>query len=137
VRGELLGEATVRHVRLRDDQQPARVLVETVHDPGPPHAANAGKALPAVGNERVDQCPARVARRRVHDHAGGLVDNDEVAILMGDGEARIFRLRRRRLGRWHGNDIALARFDPQAGLFYRPARAPHAALLDESLQARA
>ena len=87
-------------------------------------------------DERVDQGPAGMTGRRVDDHAGGFVDDNEVAILMNDGEACIFRLRFCRLRRRHGDDIALARFDPQAGLFYRPARARHVALLDECLQAR-
>ena len=34
----------------------------------------------------------RVPARRVHDHARGLVDDEQVLVLPGDGEARLGRL---------------------------------------------
>ena len=137
MRGELLGKPPVRDVGFCNDQQPARVLVQPMHNPRPAHAADPRQAVAAMREQGVDQGPAGMAGRRVDDHAGGFVDDDEVAVLMNDGEACIFRLRRRGLGRRHGDGIALARFDPQPRLFYRPARARHVALLDESLQTRA
>ena len=41
--------------------------------------------------------PRRMARRRMHDHPGRLVDDDEVGVLIEDGERQRPRLRRRRL----------------------------------------
>src|SRR5690606_28758551 len=89
----------------------------------------------AVRDERIDQRPAGMARRRVDDHAGGFIDDDEIAVLMNDREVCVFRLRLGRLGRRYRHGIVLALFDPQAGLFYRPARARYMTLLDEHLQA--
>jgi hypothetical protein len=41
VGGELLRQAAMGGIGLGDHQQPARVLVEAVHDPRPAHAADA------------------------------------------------------------------------------------------------
>ena len=40
-------------------------------------------------NQGVDQGAARTARRRVHDHPGGLVHHDEVGVLPDDVEGDV------------------------------------------------
>jgi hypothetical protein len=77
----------------RDDQQPRRVAVEPVHDPG---ALGVLAARDAV-RERLDERALRVAARRVHDHPCRLVDHEQVLVLPGDLE-RCLRHRRGRLG---------------------------------------
>ena len=42
--------------------------------------------------DRVHQRPASVAGRRVHDHAGGLVDHDQVVIRVQNVELDLLRL---------------------------------------------
>ncbi len=79
---ELLGERAVRLVGLGHDQQPARVLVEAVHDAGPRHAADARQALAAMGDQRVDERAVRVARARMHDEPRRLVDDDQRVVLV-------------------------------------------------------
>ena len=79
-------EALVRRVRLGDDEQPGRTLVETVHDARPLDAADARQAVAAVGDERVDERAGGVPGGGMHDEVRRLVDDDEVAILVDDVE---------------------------------------------------
>ena len=67
--GELRGEALVGAVVLGDDEQAGGVLVEPVHDAGPPDAADPGEAVAAMGDERVDQRAGLVARAGMDDEA--------------------------------------------------------------------
>jgi hypothetical protein len=66
---------------LRDDEQPRRVAVEPVDDPSALLHAPGGDADQTM-NERA----ARVARGRVHDDAGRLVDDEQVLVLPGDAQ---------------------------------------------------
>ena len=45
-----------------------------------------GQALAAMGDERVDQGAALVPGRRMDDEPGRLVDDDQVLVLVDDGE---------------------------------------------------
>ena len=83
---ELAGELLVRRVVLGDDHQSRRAAIEPVHDARPLLAADAAQIVDMV-EQRVDQRAARVAGRRVHDHAGRLVDDDEVGVLIEDRAA--------------------------------------------------
>src|SRR3546814_13333012 len=51
-----------------------------VDDTGSPDAANAGQAVAAMMDQRIDQCSGPVAGARVADKAGGLDDDDDVAV---------------------------------------------------------
>ena len=85
--------AAVRAVVLRDDQHARGVLVEPVHDAGPQLAADAGE-IPAVVKQRVHERSTRVAGRRMHDQTRGLVDDDQVRVLVQDDERDRLRPRR-------------------------------------------
>ena len=80
---ELPRELLVRRVVLGDDHQPRRAAIEPVHDARPLLAADAAQIVDVM-QQRVDQRAARVAGRRVHDHARRLVDDDQVVVLVDD-----------------------------------------------------
>ena len=88
------GELLVRRVVLGDDHQSRRAAIEPVHDAGPLLAADAAQVVDVM-EERVDERAARMPGGRVHDHAGRLVDDDEVAILVEDRQRQRFGLRHR------------------------------------------
>src|SRR5919197_2800488 len=92
--------------------------------------------IPKSEGERVSERARMDARRRVDDHAGGLVDDDYLLVLVDDVERDLFgrEFRRRRRGQLDLD--ALAR--PQ--LVRRLRRAPadeHVAVLDRALERRA
>ena len=103
----------------RDDHQPGCVAVEPVDDAG-------ALLLPAGGGiqreQSVDEGARRVPRRRVHDQPSGLVDDEEVLVLVGDPEVHRLGLERafRQAGRLEG-DLLSAR-QPVA---LRASRAVH------------
>ena len=111
-RGELPDQPLVGALGLGGDHQAAGVLVQAVHDARPALAADAGQPRAAVGEERVDQGPVRVAGRRVDDQAGRLVEHDQLRVLVEDMQRHDLGLGPRRGGRGHGEDEGLARFDP-------------------------
>ncbi len=134
--GELGGEAVVGDVVLGDDDEAARVLVEPVDDPRPPHAADAGQAGTAMGDEGVDEGPAGMARCRVDDEAGGFVDDDEIVVLIGDDEIHGFRFRHRIGGRRHVEDEPRPGGDLGGRIAQHAAVAADMAFADEVLQPR-
>ena len=91
-------EREVRKVVFRCDEQTGRVLVDAVHDAGPPLPADAGETVTAVGEQGVDERAVLVAGRRVHDHAARLVDDDEVVVLIHHVQRQILRHERRGRG---------------------------------------
>ena len=93
----------MRLVRTRDDEEPRRVAVETVDDPGPPVLVTAGET---VREQPVDERARAVSCRRVDDDSGGLVDHEQVVVLVCDPQ--VHRLgREARHGRGGGVDIQL------------------------------
>jgi hypothetical protein len=84
-----------------DHQQPARIAVEAVDDP---RSLDTGDPAPgrsvAVGQEGVDQGVAGMARRRVDDQPGRLVEDEQVVVLVDDRQRDLGRgleIERRRL----------------------------------------
>ena len=118
MRGELLGEAGVSRVRLGDHQKTRGALVEAVHDPRPLDAADAGEAVPAMSDERVDERARRVPGGRVYDEVRRLVDDDEGLILVDDVERDGLGCWSSRLRLRYDDVIHLARFDPPRPVFY-------------------
>ena len=100
----------MRSIRLGGHQQPGGVLVEAVHDAGPLDAADARQRRAAVGDQRIDQRAGRVPGGGMHGEALGLVDDDEVRVLVDDGQRDGLRLGHGRLGRRHANGVGLAGF---------------------------
>ena len=135
--GELRREAAMGAVGLCHDEEPARVLVEPVHDPRPLNAADAGEALAAMGDERVDQCAAVMAGGRMDDEPGRLVDHDELLVLMDDAERDRLALRLgRRRSRDFEHDLG-ARLHPRRGLADHRAGDPDPPVAHQRLQAAA
>ncbi len=66
-------------VALGDDEQPARVAVQAVHDAGAHRIAAGGPA-----GERLDERPALVPGGRVHDDPCRLVHDEQVLVLPDD-----------------------------------------------------
>ena len=75
----------------------------------PPIPARLG---PQCAKQRVDERAVRVAGRRMHDHAGRLVDDDQMRILEADVERDRLRRRLGGFGFGHGHDKILRRPDP-------------------------
>ena len=76
-----------------DDEQPGGVAVEPVDDPGPVGLL-AARSL--VRQQAVDEGPGRMARRRMDDEPGRLVDDEQVLVLVGDPQRQLLRLERAR-----------------------------------------
>ncbi len=84
--GEGGGEGGEGLLGLGDDHHAGGVAVKAVDDAGPAFAADAGEFVSAMGEERVHQGAVFVAGGGVDDEAGGLVQHDEVAVFVQDGE---------------------------------------------------
>ncbi len=82
--GELGGKAVVGLFGLGGDHDPGGVLIEPVDDSGAFDPADAAKALAAMMDEGIDQRAVLIAGGGVHDHASGLVDDDQMLVLIED-----------------------------------------------------
>ncbi len=107
--GQLRREGEVRKVVFRRDEQTGRVLVDAVHDAGPPLSADAGETVAAVGEQGVDERAVLVAGRGVHDHAARLVDDDEVVVLIHHVQRQVLRYQLRGSGVRQRDDKRVAR----------------------------
>ena len=124
----------MRGVRLGDDEKSRRILVEPVHDAGPLDPADARQARPAMADQRVDQRAGRMARRRMDDEPGRLVDHDQMLVLINHGKLDVLAdegqfLRRRRL---EGDPCA--RREPRRRIARNAFVDPHLAGLDQRLE---
>ena len=63
--------------------------------PGPPDPADARQARAAMADQRIDQRAGGMARRRMDDEPRGLVDDDEVLVLVDDGQRDVLADQRR------------------------------------------
>ena len=93
VYAHLLAEGLVRGIVFGHHQQAAGVFVDAVHDARADGAANAGELPGTVVEQRVDQRAVGVAGRRVHHHAFGFVDDEQVGVLIHDVQRDILRRR--------------------------------------------
>ena len=135
--GEQGRQALMGRVGLGDDEQARRILVEPVHDARPTHAADARQGVAAMADQRIDERARLVACGRMHDEAGGLVDDDEVLVLEDDVERNILALGLGRGGLGNGDFDGLA--GPHLGrrVGGRLAVDRHGAALDQRLDAGA
>src|SRR6266404_3776933 len=106
----------VRGLGLGDDHQPAGILVEAMHNPRPADPADAGQTGAAMAEQGVYQRTVRVSWGGMDDHAGRLVDDDQMCILEADIERDRLRLRSRNLRLRENYDEILVVFDTQRGI---------------------
>src|SRR5690606_34375323 len=134
---KLFRELAVRLVRFGNDEQPARVLVEAMHDAGALLAADAREARPAMGDQRINKRSFFISRGGMDDESGGLVDDDQLVVLEDDIEGNVLAFGPGGLRHRHVQLDAIAGFDPVCGVSYRLRVHADFALKKELLQARA
>lgn len=93
VRREEGRKSSMGCIRLGRDHDARCVLVESVNNAGPGHAANARQAARAMVQQCIDQRSRRRARRWVRRHSSGFVDDDQMGIFEQNHEAKVFGLR--------------------------------------------
>ena len=91
VRRERLGESFHRLLRLRNDDEPRSVLVESVDDSRARDAADSGERG-AVVEKGVDERSREMPWRRMNDHSWRFVDDDHVVVFENDVEWNILWL---------------------------------------------
>lgn len=131
--GERRRESDVGLVGLGNDHQTAGILVEAVNDAGACLSADAGKGVPAVGQQCMDEGSTGMTGARVDHESGRLVDDEQVLVLMDDDQRNVFAHQGRIGWRWHRKNKVVPWFDPEGRLRYRPPAAREASLLDEGL----
>src|SRR5215471_9034236 len=82
----------VRGVVLRDDHQPRGAPIEPMDDAGPLLSADAAQVADVM-EQRVHERAARMSGSGMDDHAGGLVDDDQVGVLIQDSQRQRLCLR--------------------------------------------
>ena len=138
VGGELGRETMVGGIGLGDDEKAGGILVDAVDDAGAEASADAGEGLAAVVEEGVYQRSRRGARRRMHDEPGGLVDDDDIGILVDDFKGDRFGGGVDRCGRRQLHDHVGSGGEALAGIVERRAvGGGDGALEDQRLEARA
>lgn len=80
---QLTGQDGLGFERACNHHQPGRFLVEPMHDT---RTRQAGGGIAVPVQQAVEQRAAPVARSRVHDHARGLVDDNERVVFVDDLE---------------------------------------------------
>jgi hypothetical protein len=130
-RAQLGGQRGVGLLGLRHDEQPRRVAVEAVDDAGPLRVGAAGDAAA----ERLRQRRPVVSAGGMRDQPGGLVDHEQVGVLVDDLEFG------RRVGRRGGlrSAVDLDQLTRCDAVVLRP-RHPvhqHGSSVDQSLGCRA
>lgn len=135
--GECVGKRAVGNVVLGRHHDTAGVLVETMDNAWPPHTANAGKRRAAVMNESVNQRAGGISRAGMDHQPGRLVDDDNVVILVENGQRYRFapRLGGFGFGRRQADAVAYQELAFRLGHGRAPHR--HMAVADQSLKARA
>ena len=133
---ELGAERLVRGIVFGHDQQTAGVLIDTVDDAGADGPADAGKLPGAVVQQRVDQRAVRVAGGRMHHHALGFVDDDQIVILVDDIQRDVLGLGLDGL-RFRQVDTVGSAGDNFVFFVDTAAAAGHSALLHQVLQGAA
>ncbi len=133
---ELRRQRLVRAVVLCHHHQSARILVEPVDDARPPLAANAGQARAAMGDERIDQRTGPMPGGRMHDQPFGLVDDDDVVVLINHVQRNGLGSRLGRCGFRNVDDDGGAGIDAVAGITDRAPIDDNGTGLDQRLQPR-
>src|ERR1700722_1262376 len=124
----------MRSIGLGDDQKPRRILVEAVHDSGPPDPADSRQAGSAMSDQRVDQRASRVARSRMDDEPGRLVDHDQMLVLVNHRELDVLADKGRFLRRRRLEGYARPRREPRRGIARDAVADSHFSRLDQRLE---
>lgn len=136
VRLELRREPMVRRVGLCHHQQTGGVLVDPVHNSGPPFASHPRKITAKMAQKRIDQSTARASRSGVHHETRGLVDHHEMIVLVNDTQGDVLGDQMCFGGHIHPDLESFALAHARLGIQDRRATAKHRALDDEPRQAR-
>jgi len=119
---------------LATTSSPDGVLVDAVHQSGAQIALPEHRQRAQMIGQGIDQRPVPVAVARVHDHAGGLVDDQQIVVFVGDVERDVLRHDLDlALGIGHHHGDAVQRLDLVARL--RTSAHEHAAAVDRRLDA--
>jgi hypothetical protein len=87
------------------------LLVDAMHDARAYRTAYAGQAVAAMVQQGVDQGAGLGPRRGMDHHAGGLVDDDQIGILVDYGQRDVLRRRLDWQGRGDVQGEGFARLD--------------------------
>ena len=130
-RQRLVGAVVLRH-----HHDAGGVLVEPVDDAGTALAADAGEAIAAMGDQRIDQGAGPVAGGGMNDEVAGFVDHNDIVVLVnhaqrnGLGGGLGWRQRR------HVDRDRRAGIDPMIGIADRVAVERDGAGPDQCLEPR-
>ena len=91
--GKLLAQTAVSFIIFGNDQQTASVFVNTVDDARTFYTADAGKAVPTMVKQGINQSSAMRSGRRMYSHSCRFVDNQQVIVFINNVQRNIFRLR--------------------------------------------
>ena len=78
-------------IRFCHNKKPARVFIDSVHDPGPCNSANATQRRPTVMHQSIYKRAVRRAWRGMNNHARRLVDDDKRVIFIDDLKRYLLR----------------------------------------------
>ena len=106
-------------IGFRDHNQARCVLVEPVDNAWPADTTDPRQTVPAMGNQCIHQSASPIPGRWVNDHAGSLVEHEEVIVLVNDVEGQVLRegLGWFRLGDIDRDDVSSRDGGLRAGLF--------------------
>lgn len=96
---KLIRQTLMGKIVLGNDKNSARISIKTVHNSRTALVKAHGQVFDMV-KQYVDQGVLRVTGGRVHNQSAGLVDHNQVAILIKNIQRRGERLQRTRLGGW-------------------------------------
>ena len=93
----------MRGIVFRDDKKPGCFFIQPMHDAGALDTADAGKFIAAIGKQRIDERAVMIAGAGMHDHAGRLIDDDDVLVFVNNFQINLLRLRYGLDRRRHGD----------------------------------
>ena len=81
---QLAGQHIVGKIVLGNSQKSGSILVDAMHDSGAQFAVDTGKVIAHGMEQTVDQRIVLMSRRRMHHQTLGLVDHQNILILVDD-----------------------------------------------------
>lgn len=108
VRRKLLRQALVSSIGLGNNQQARCIFVETMNDARALDAADARQAITDMCHQAMHQRTRGMARSRMDDETGRLVNDDQIVVLVDHRERHVLGDQRHVFGRRNGNGDVLA-----------------------------